>query len=99
MPTSWTPDSKRLAITSGAESGFTEVRVVSSEGEHPIEKLISGPFNAGGAQFSPDGRWVAYVSDESSRNEVYVRQYQEPANRVQISIASFFSEIEMNFLQ
>jgi len=31
------------------------------------EKLISGPFNAGGAQFSPDGRWVAYVSDESSR--------------------------------
>jgi len=86
VPTSWTPDSKKLAITSVAESGFMQVTVVSIEGDHPIEKLISGPFNAGGAQFSPDGRWVAYVSDESSRNEVYVRQYQEPGNRVQISV-------------
>jgi serine/threonine protein kinase/Tol biopolymer transport system component len=87
VPTSWTPDSNKLAITSGSESGFMEVRVVSSEGDHSIEKLISGPFNAGGAQFSPDGRWMAYVSDESGRNEVYLRQYQEPANRVQISVA------------
>jgi Tol biopolymer transport system component len=87
VPTSWTPDSKKLAITSGTESGYTEVRIVSIEGDHLVEKLVSGPFNAGGAQFSPDGRWVAYVSDESSRNEVYLRQYQEPANRVQISIA------------
>jgi serine/threonine-protein kinase len=86
VPTSWTPDSRKLAITSGAESGFMEVRVVSIEGDHSIEKLISGPFNAGGAQFSPDGRWVAYVSDESGRNEIYARQYQEPANRVQISV-------------
>ena len=60
---------------------------MSIEGDHSIERLISGPFNAGGAQFSPDGRWVAYVSDESGRNEVYLRQYQEPANRVQISVA------------
>jgi len=37
---------------------------------------VSGQFNAGGGQFSPDGRWVAYVSDESSRDEVYVRQYR-----------------------
>ena len=87
VPTSWTPDSKKLAITSGTESGYSEVRIVSIDADHPIEKLISGSFNAGGAQFSPDGRWVAYVSDESSRTEVYVRQYQEPANRVQISIA------------
>ena len=86
VPTSWTPDSKKLAITSGMESGYTEIRIVSIEGDRAIEKLISGPFNAGGAQFSPDGRWVAYISDESSRNEVYVRQYQEPANRQQISV-------------
>jgi len=87
VPTSWAPDSKKIAITSGTESGFAEVRIVSIEGNHPTEKLISGPFNAGGAQFSPDGRWVAYVSDESGRNEVYLRQYQEPPNRVQISVA------------
>ena len=87
VPTSWTPDSKKLAITSGTESGYAEVGIVSIAGDHPIERLISGPFNAGGAQFSPDGRWLVYVSDESGRNEVYLRQYQEPANRVQISVA------------
>jgi len=87
VPTSWTPDSKQIAITSSTDRGYAEVRIVSIEGNHPIEKLISGTFNAGGAQFSPDGRWVAYVSDESGRNEVYVRQYQEPANRVEISVA------------
>lgn len=87
VPTSWTPDGKKIALTSGDESGFMEVRVVSTEGDHSIEKLISGPFNAGGAQFSPDGRWVAYVSDESGRNEVYLRQYQESGNRVQLSVA------------
>jgi len=48
--------------------------------------LYKGPFNAGGARFSPDGHWVAYVSDESGRNEVYVRPYPE-GTRVQISVA------------
>ena len=36
-------------------------------------------------QFSPDGRWVAYVSDESGRYEVYVGRYPDFANRVAIS--------------
>jgi eukaryotic-like serine/threonine-protein kinase len=48
--------------------------------------LVQGPFNAGGARFSPDGHWVAYVSDESGNNEVYVRPYPN-GTRVQISAA------------
>jgi serine/threonine-protein kinase len=39
------------------------------------------------ARFSPDGRWVAYISDESGRNEVYVRPLAEAGGRVQISSA------------
>jgi serine/threonine-protein kinase len=38
-------------------------------------------------RFSPDGRWVAYVSDESGRTEAYVRPFPPAGSRVQISLA------------
>ena len=46
---------------------------------------VSGRANETSPAFSPDGRWVALVSDESGRNEVYVRSYPNPSARVQIS--------------
>jgi serine/threonine-protein kinase len=42
-------------------------------------------FNEWAARFSPDGRWVAYVSDESGRYEVYVRSFPEPGRKWTIS--------------
>ena len=87
VPTSWSPDGKLLAITSAGESGYYEVRFLPVDGDHTPQIFVRGPFNAGGARFSPDGRWVAYVSDESGRNEVYVRSYPEAGTRVQISAA------------
>ena len=86
IPTSWSPDGKLLALTSFGESGNYEVRLLPVEGDHTPQMFVQGPFNAGGARFSPDGHWVAYVSDESGNNEVYVRPYPE-GTRVQISAA------------
>ena len=40
---------------------------------------MSTGFNEGGARISPDGRFVAYMSDASSRNDVYVRTFPDPA--------------------
>ena len=84
IPTSWSPDGKLLALTSLGESGNYEVRLISVEGDHTPQMFVQGPFNAGAARFSPNGHWVAYVSDESGNNEVYVRPYAE-GTRVQIS--------------
>jgi len=39
------------------------------------------------ARFSPNGRWIAYGSDESGRNEVYVAPFPQPAGKWQISTA------------
>jgi serine/threonine protein kinase/Tol biopolymer transport system component len=86
VPTSWSPDGNLLALTSAGESGNYEVRFISMEGDHTPQIFVQGPFNAGGARFSPDGHWVAYVSDESGRNEVYVRPFPE-GTRQQISAA------------
>jgi len=41
--------------------------------------------NENDAAFSPDGKWSAYVSDESGRQEVYVQPFPGPGNRVLVS--------------
>jgi hypothetical protein len=53
-------------------------------GEPPVD-FLSTPFNEVQGRFSPDGRWVAYASDESGRFEVYVRAWPSAAERVLVS--------------
>jgi Tol biopolymer transport system component len=47
--------------------------------------FLQTPFNESQGQFSPDGRWVAYSSDESGRYEIYVRSFHGAAGKFQIS--------------
>jgi eukaryotic-like serine/threonine-protein kinase len=47
--------------------------------------FLQTPQNEGSAMFSPDGRWVAYISNETGGNEVYVRPYPGPGGKWQIS--------------
>jgi len=47
--------------------------------------ILDSRFNESGGTISPDGRWIAYVSDESGRPEVYVRDFPKPAGKWQIS--------------
>jgi Tol biopolymer transport system component len=54
-------------------------------GDHKPQLVLQTPFNEGRARFSPDGRWIAYQSDESGRYEVYVASFQGSAGKWQIS--------------
>jgi Tol biopolymer transport system component len=47
--------------------------------------LVTGGFNEGAPRVSPDGRFLAYVSDESGRDEVYLRPFPEKGPRVMVS--------------
>lgn len=47
--------------------------------------LLTGPFQQLAAKLSPDGKWLAYQSDESGTNEVYVQAFPEPRGRWMIS--------------
>jgi len=49
--------------------------------------FVATPFDESAATFSPDGRWVAYQSNASMRNEVYVRRYPLSTEQWQISNA------------
>ena len=82
FPFSWTPDGKVLSffeVTAvGADIGILEGGKASS--------LLAGPYREHSPMFSPDGRWLAYVSDESGEEEVYVTRYPGPAGSQLVSV-------------
>jgi eukaryotic-like serine/threonine-protein kinase len=55
------------------------------DGDHKLQPFLSAPFNQTHATFSPDGRWLAYSSDETGRSEVYVQDFPGRTRKVQIS--------------
>jgi Tol biopolymer transport system component len=74
-----------LAWTNTVSVGKTDIWVLTMGGENESQPFLATEFNEGGAMFSPDGRWLAYVSDESGRNEVYAQEYPGPGGKWQVS--------------
>ena len=82
IPTSWSRDERFLLFHT--PSPGADIKVLSlADGQ--VSSLASTRFREGSAQFSPDGRWVAYSSDETGRTEVYVVPFQRTGQRVPIS--------------
>jgi eukaryotic-like serine/threonine-protein kinase len=80
---SWSPDGQILAFV---ESNATSQDIWTFRlNDHKVEPFLTGSFNEGAPRFSPDGHWIAYVSDESGRWEVYVQRFPGPGGKVQIS--------------
>jgi serine/threonine-protein kinase len=81
VPLSWSPDGKVLAFYVAAG-----IATLSMEGERKATPFLFTPAWERAAALSPDGRWLAYNSDESGRQEVYVNAYPGPGARFQVSI-------------
>ena len=90
-PYSFSPDGKRLAFHQTGNGGSQDIFTAPIEGDsgHPklgkAELFLGTPFMEVFPAFSPDGRWLAYVSNESGINEVYVRSFPGPGGRWQVS--------------
>jgi Tol biopolymer transport system component len=72
-PTDWSPDGQWLILSRGSWilAGMGDVMLVSADGGEPTP-LVVGPAEESNGVVSPDGRWLAYVSDETGLNELYV---------------------------
>ena len=57
------------------------------KGDKKVIPMIATGFNEGPGVFSPDGRWVAFQSDESGRSEIYVVPFQREGGKYQVSTA------------
>ena len=84
IPKSWSPDGQLLAFDELNPKTQYDIWVLQMSG-HKAQPFLQTPFNEGGATFSPDGHWLAYVSNESGRPEVYVQPYPGPGGKWQIS--------------
>jgi Tol biopolymer transport system component len=84
VPMSWSSDGRLLAFMEVNSATGVDIWVLRL-GERKAEPFLRTPFNEGAPRFSPDGRWLAYISDESGRYEVYVQPYPGPGGKWQIS--------------
>ncbi|MFI5214650.1 MAG: hypothetical protein ACHQU8_08945, partial [Gemmatimonadales bacterium] len=82
----WAPGGRSLVFRQLSTAGKAELWVLPADSPRTPRPYLQGAFNYGSPAVSPDGHWVAYVSDESSRTEIYVRSFPEPAGRWQISV-------------
>jgi len=60
--------------------------VPEGDGAKP-SPYAAGSFNQTHGAFSPDGRWVAYASDESGRQEIYIDSFPKPGTRLRVTTA------------
>ena len=83
-PHSWSPDGQLLAFIEISPATGIDIMVLRLS-DHKAQPFLQTPFNEGAPRFSPDGRWLAYLSDESSRVEIYVQPFPGPGGKWQIS--------------
>ena len=83
--TDWSRDGKYILFQDVELTADWDIWYVSLDGERAKKPFVKTEFSEANAVFSPDGRWVAYQSDESSRNEVYVRSFPTGDGKWQVS--------------
>ena len=83
FPMSWSTRGEILAFDERKPNAERDIWILSP-GSDPAPFLLT-PFDEHSAVFSPDGHWLAYVSDESGRDEVYVQPYPGPGGKWLIS--------------
>ena len=84
-PGSWSGDGQWLAYYEIDPATGSDIWALPSGGDRKPRVVVRTPSAEGYPRLSPDGRWLAYTSDESGRDEVLVQSFPEPGGRTQIS--------------
>jgi Tol biopolymer transport system component len=75
--TSWSSEGRFLLYTASDPKTKYDLWVLPMEGDRKPMPFLRTEFNESDGHFSPDMRWIAYVSDESGNNEIYVRRFSQ----------------------
>jgi Tol biopolymer transport system component len=80
FPVGWTSDEKSLVFYESAD-----IKLLALDGDRKVRPLLSTKFGERMADLSPDGRWLAYVSNETGQSEVYVQAFPALGSKRRIS--------------
>jgi len=83
LPFDVSPDGRELAVEVVRKETGSDLAIMSADGR--LRDLVQGDWDETQGHFSPDGKWIAYTSDESGRHEIYVRSTGNVPGRWQIS--------------
>jgi eukaryotic-like serine/threonine-protein kinase len=84
VPNSWSPDDKEILCTYQPNTGGSNLVVIPASGGKAVPFLASNA-DATNGQVSPDGKWVAYASNESGDWEIYVTTFPAASGKWQVS--------------
>jgi eukaryotic-like serine/threonine-protein kinase len=81
----WSPDGRFILYSNQSRTTDRDLWALPLDGDRKPFVLAQTPAAEGNGRFSPDGRWVAYQSNESGRNEIYVQPFPGSGAKTQIS--------------
>ena len=93
FPTCWASPANLLVYLQETENGSNGIWALPMEGERTPRLFLESRFDLWHPDLSPDGRWMAYASNESGMHEVYVQPYPGPGEKIRISTAGGFDPI------
>ncbi len=84
-PTDWSLDGRFLAYSQSDPKSKWDLWVLPLSGDRKPAVFLQTPFDEEQGHFSPDGRWIAYASNESSVQQVYVQPFPATGAKFQVS--------------
>jgi Tol biopolymer transport system component len=84
-PAAWSPDGQWIVIGQLDPGTANDIWRLPASGTGELKLLVQGPTRDNSGPVSPDGHWLAYISDETGRFELYVQPFPEPGPKTQIS--------------
>ncbi len=86
-PTDWSPDGRYIMYRAVDATTNFELWTLPTQGDRTPVPYMKAPFGVGNGQFSPDGRWVAYATNESGKWEIAVAPFPGPGGNWKVSTA------------
>jgi serine/threonine-protein kinase len=84
IPLDWSPGGQTVLLSRTSAQTRSDLLLLTMSDRTTRPWLVT-PFAEGEARFSPDGRWVAYTSDQTGRSEIWVRPFPGPGAPVRVS--------------
>jgi serine/threonine protein kinase/Tol biopolymer transport system component len=86
-PAGWSADGRSLLVSKLEEGTQYDLRLLPLHGERKLLPFLRTPYDENIAAVSPNGRWIAYDSNEAGRPDIYVTSFPEPGEKQRISAA------------
>jgi len=85
VPSDWSKDGRVLLFLQANQKTLLDIYALPMDPPGAPFPVVQSPFEDLGGQLTPDGKWLAYQSNESGRHEIYLRPFRSEAGRLQVS--------------